>query len=527
MFSIRQLFTSLSILYVVILFSGMLLSRWLWFYPNELQLHLERQQHEIKSLSSLLTIVQQQLLEHTDDYATRQKTLDLMQLNASLSRQNIKDAFDLKTLNVNVMVLLDASRQPILAQQYEQNTAVDIRTEPRFQQWLQALQQQDAMFDGKSHTDSAYLEHLAYLLAASPIHTKDSSTPLGWIIFLQEMDDSLWKILGQITQLKITPSPELHTDPSFDLKRPLNIARTVHQRCLFDNSGHPTVCLELSHNTNKIPQFFDVGGLVLLMGFILVPIVLFAFFINQTMHPIHKAIHLFKRFDEQGEIQPINFEYWIPIKELREFKNSYNTLVAMALEQRQQLELLSNTDTLTEIPNRRAFDTHFASLWNRLKRHRQSVALVIVDIDFFKNYNDFYGHPQGDSALKLVARALASCARRADEIAARVGGEEFALMLYVDNEQELNGFKQRLFQAIDALKISHQKSETGTTLTVSAGIAWLKDSGSWLENYLASDWLETADIALYKAKRQGRNRAEVITINASHPFAPSEEDLPA
>jgi diguanylate cyclase (GGDEF)-like protein len=166
-----------------------------------------------------------------------------------------------------------------------------------------------------------------------------------------------------------------------------------------------------------------------------------------------------------------------------------------------QLLLLASLDGLTGLANRRSLDERFAQEWSRAMRQRSTLALIMVDIDHFKQFNDLYGHHAGDQCLQAVAAALKSEARRIHDLLARFGGEEFALLL---PNADLDGavlLAERLRAAVMELQIEHRGSTLGK-LTISLGCASLvPDSGAESETLL-----QLADAALYQAKRSGRNR---------------------
>jgi diguanylate cyclase (GGDEF)-like protein len=166
-----------------------------------------------------------------------------------------------------------------------------------------------------------------------------------------------------------------------------------------------------------------------------------------------------------------------------------------------RLAQLSELDGLTGIPNRRRFDDALAREWKRASRSGTSLALVMVDIDFFKLLNDRYGHPAGDECLKRVAGAMVTALRRPTDLAARVGGEEFAALLA---DTDLDGALQVAQSAADnvrALRIDHTSSPHGRA-TVSCGVAAVRPHGS----IAPLELLERADRALYRAKSDGRDR---------------------
>ncbi len=171
-------------------------------------------------------------------------------------------------------------------------------------------------------------------------------------------------------------------------------------------------------------------------------------------------------------------------------------------EANRALERMSRQDGLTGLANRRFLDTYLAAEMARARRSKKELALVLCDLDFFKPYNDHYGHPAGDESLRQVAQALRSVCRRAADLAARYGGEEFALVL---PETGLAGAKQvaeHVRRAVAGLKIRHEHSEVAKHLTVSIGVASvLPGNASKPESLVA-----IADRALYQAKKQGRDR---------------------
>jgi len=169
-----------------------------------------------------------------------------------------------------------------------------------------------------------------------------------------------------------------------------------------------------------------------------------------------------------------------------------------------QLEMLSRQDGLTGLANRRYFDAYLATELRRAVRSGEALSLVLIDIDYFKLYNDAYGHQGGDECLKRVAGSLQSVCQRAADLAARYGGEEFVLVLPNTGTDGARIVANALSAAIAALAIPHAQSKVNALLTLSQGIA-TAPPGRELKPELL---IEQADIALYRAKELGRNRAE-------------------
>jgi two-component system, cell cycle response regulator len=167
------------------------------------------------------------------------------------------------------------------------------------------------------------------------------------------------------------------------------------------------------------------------------------------------------------------------------------------------MKQLSTTDELTQIANRRSFNQIFAREWNRLRRDSQSIAVILSDIDFFKQYNDYYGHQAGDRCLQQIAQVLADSVRRSGEFVARYGGEEFVLVVANTTPEQVKTLTDRLHAQLHHCALNHDRSTISPYVTMSMGIA----IGIPTHDLSPEQALEYADAALYKAKSQGRNQS--------------------
>jgi len=176
------------------------------------------------------------------------------------------------------------------------------------------------------------------------------------------------------------------------------------------------------------------------------------------------------------------------------------------LEERLLIETASR-DALTGINNRRVFDELVERLWPQAIRERAPIALMLIDIDHFKAYNDYYGHQAGDECLRRVAWCLMRSARRPLDVTARYGGEEFAIVLYEARREHIDEVARVIRAGIDDLKIDHEASPLpNKRLTVSIGAACVQP----LNGRSHFGFIQLADEALYAAKEQGRNRVVVM-----------------
>ena len=178
--------------------------------------------------------------------------------------------------------------------------------------------------------------------------------------------------------------------------------------------------------------------------------------------------------------------------------------VKLHLNLKRKQELLEEyafIDALTEIPNRRRFDEILDREWRRAMRPPKNLSLIMLDIDHFKDFNDTYGHGQGDDCLKQVAKAMERSLRRASDFVARYGGEEFAVILPATTQEDACTMAGHIQTAVKALQIEHSASQVTSQVTLSMGIATVVPD----ESQTPDDLVAEADRQLYKAKTSGRD----------------------
>lgn len=207
---------------------------------------------------------------------------------------------------------------------------------------------------------------------------------------------------------------------------------------------------------------------------------------------IRDVVHVVR--DEAGQVQSlVGFMF-----DITERKKTEETLLTLQKE----LEELSFRDGLTGVANRRKFDAVYDEEWSEARRNVQPLSLIMFDVDFFKRYNDHYGHVEGDECLKRVAQVLSSAANRPRDFVARYGGEEFVLLLPASDEAAAKAVADRCRQAIFKAQIQHAASPISQLLTVSMGVGTIVPSG----NDDPVGFIDLVDRQLYRAKQGGRNR---------------------
>ena len=206
---------------------------------------------------------------------------------------------------------------------------------------------------------------------------------------------------------------------------------------------------------------------------------------------IRDVVHVVRK--EDGEVDSlIGFMF-----DISERKKTEEKLLSLQKE----LEALSFKDGLTGVANRRMFDSILEVEWANARRNNQPLSMIMLDIDYFKQYNDHYGHVQGDACLKRVGQALSSAATRSRDFFARFGGEEFVLVLPETDEKSAAKIAERCRSLIFKEQIPHAASQVSQVLTVSVGVGTIVPSHK--DESIA--FIEEVDRRLYQAKQSGRN----------------------
>mgnify|MGYP000988162682 FL=1 len=206
---------------------------------------------------------------------------------------------------------------------------------------------------------------------------------------------------------------------------------------------------------------------------------------------IRDVVHVVR--DAEGEVTAL-IGFMFDISERKKTEEE-------VLRLQKELEHLSYKDGLTDLPNRRMFDSVIELEWLNAKRYRHPLSLILMDIDFFKQYNDHYGHLQGDACLKQVAHVLGQAVTRSRDLIARFGGEEFVIVLPETDAVAARTIAERCQHLIQQANIPHQQSQVANILTISLGVNTIIPSQK--DDLFA--FIEKTDQQLYQAKQNGRN----------------------
>jgi len=250
----------------------------------------------------------------------------------------------------------------------------------------------------------------------------------------------------------------------------------------------------------RITKFLTTINLIILI----LTAIIVGILTNKLRIIIHKVEHVALKI---GEGNPPS-EYPKPIS--RELTNLVEIIAQMSEKitiQQEKLTQLSLVDALTGLGNRRKFDEALVYQWQLCSRCERPLSFLIIDIDYFKRYNDTLGHPAGDECLKQVAELLTQTVSRQTDILTRLGGEEFGILMPNTDKSGAGHIAQQIHDKINTVQFPHPDSSVASYLTVSMGLETLRPSDDTIP---MSDLFERADKALYQAKHEGRNRIKIF-----------------
>ena len=354
-------------------------------------------------------------------------------------------------------------------------------------------------------------------------HSDRSGDPVGVLVFVLKVRPGLIKSLQEISQLSLSSHmlnkrQKRQAIPMLAGKLYGETFTYKRQRIIENPSGEPVILLNIAHQHGEKPRLFDTTTLFTVALLALIPLSMLIFVNRYIVSPVTKSAQLIRRM--------VNTKYFhhltpsIKITEIKNLSDDFNQLISTVNEQRIALEELILTDALTHINNRRAFEQFIANSWLRMQRNHQPVELLMCDIDYFKPYNDNYGHQAGDNALREVAQALSKRINRSSDMVARYGGEEFALVLADSSTKNCEFVIKIVLETVRALNISHQHSKVSNRLTISIGAALSSDFSVVPLSTNYEQFIKAADDALYLAKERGRNRAVKVNF-----IAPSNKSV--
>lgn len=345
--------------------------------------------------------------------------------------------------------------------------------------------------------------------------TNNTGQQVGAIVFIRKVRPPFIKKLASVAQVDLTHS--IPTDGQF----PANLKKltgnlqgdtiaTTRRRVLLDINNEPLMLIDIKHYHKKLPVLMDRDILLTLLMFLLISL-LGLFIVNRYfIYPLIRGSEELNKMLVNNQLKPLKMSN--QFVELQVLIKGFNALFKQISEQNKELEKISKIDGLTQLSNRRAFDEIFDQLWDDAIKQDTTVSIMLVDVDFFKQFNDTYGHQTGDAALQKVAGVLNKLALLNQGMAARYGGEEFIILFNRLSEQQAVKISELLLKEIKSLQIDHTGSQINGYLTISIGCVCIPSSKIIEQNIQPKSVIKTADDLLYQAKKEGRDQFKQMSL---------------
>lgn len=352
----------------------------------------------------------------------------------------------------------------------------------------------------------------AVLVCWKPVQSSDhAGADVGTLVMGQLIDDSMLKriqdqsgstfeislLLSQINKEPLIPSASIESGKIEFSKKEPNILTTS----LYNLVGQPILKVRLQfsndvrHQGTKI--IWEVMRVLLLITLLtsLTLLVGVHFLVIRRLRTMETELNsIWSKGRWTGRLSIKGNK-----DEISQLGHAINRMLTLIRKQMLVLELNAHTDSLTQIANRRSFDQRLAIEMSLHKRNHTPLSVLILDVDYFKRYNDYYGHPAGDEVLKTVGKVLSQIACRPSDLPARIGGEEFAIILPATDLEGANFLAEKIKGQLESQQIPHANSLVSNYVTISIGVTTAGDEDG-------NAFMQRADKAVYNAKQAGRNR---------------------
>ncbi len=510
--NLKTLFWLAALFYAFVIGGSLLLYRLYIVFPAIEEATIDARMHNIKVMSASYLHERESLMNLNRDWARWNDTFEFVEnLNLAYIIENIKgNNFD--EFNIDAFAIINMKGETLYAINKENNVFTEIKQVQEISVDLDInhIINKNGQY-GIIRVQNKYGIYVSH-------HIQDSRqlhTPNGVLIYMRLLKSEFFNRIKLISNVSVKiEAPNNTTGTSYPHFDDFNITDIKdHYFFNFTNTrGDIIGQSKVTFPIDSSPKAFDSHTLVSILVLLTLPLFLSGltnFLILKPGIEISDKIHLMK---SSGNVFHLTQQSYI--KEVDDFLKTFNSLVDEINVYQQKLVNDSNTDGLTGIYNRKYFDLEYDKSWRVSTRSGGPLSIIMMDIDFFKKYNDHYGHLQGDIALKEVAATLSHVTRRAEDTLARYGGEEFVMISHAKNKQQLEDILSIILKSVTKLNIEHKKSSALNILTISCGACFIENNKAVMKD-LKLRALNTADEALYEAKENGRNQFIIRIFDGS------------
>ncbi|MBD0784881.1 diguanylate cyclase [Vibrio sp. Y2-5] len=501
--SVRWITVITAVSVVICFVTCYLAFKYLWAYDRQVAQAEELQREEIERVETVIDIAKLKLGDSIVDYAAWD---DMVEFIRSPNEEFIESGIGAHSYTsqlINGFFVFAADKTLVWgkALDAENNHLVD---DQRYTQYFSTIldqaEQRDTSFV-QAIVHFIVIDNEPYFAAASRVCNSDASgCDKGYIIFFKKLSEQFSKQVNKATGIQIDI---LVNGSNIQTLEP---SENISYITKLDYNAGSSVIIKIYHHV-KIPSFIVWQEVFALMAFSIMFYFINLLLAKSLVKPITNANLVLDKFQAQGGVIP-DESYFIS-KEMKGFARTINKIMNDLEASRRELRWQSEHDPLTELSNRRHLKSRLTALIN--DNHFSHIALYLVDVDFFKLYNDNLSHMDGDNALKAVAKVLEAVEYKGEKIVARFGGEEFCVVFASDVPINLNEYAQILKDAVSSLKISHPFIPVEGREYLSISIGGIQIDKPSIAYY--QEMFHQADQALYSAKRKGRDQYVVQQFN--------------
>ncbi|ENO8415644.1 diguanylate cyclase [Vibrio mimicus] len=493
-FSLRSL-TTLNALAVVVGFLMFYLTfKYFWSHDREVEQALQLQQAEVKRVETMVSLERKAMGASLADYAAwDEMAAFIASPNNAFIENNIGD-LSFTSQFLDGIFIFDPMKKLVWGKKYDSETDQSVSYDHLLADFAGILDQAQHLSTEGVSTTVRYMvvDEEPYLAATARVcNSEGTSCNQGYLIFIKKVRSQFAKVVEQATGVDIDVLTCANSEPLPKDEQDVSYLKQL------DYSGNSSVLLKINHQV-KHPPFIRSDEILALLFFSSVMYVVNLWVVVTLIKPITAANQVLQQFKTSGGKMP-DASTFISA-EMKEFASTINHIVTQLDESQQVLRWQSEHDPLTRISNRRYLEKQLKGYLS--DRPCRYLVLYLIDIDYFKPFNDNFGHLAGDEALCSVAQALQAIEFDGEKIVTRFGGEEFCVVLASDSELDAEQFAQQIHTKVAELAIANPKDSDFQYLTVSIGGVYAISPR--MDAYLSL--FHQADMALYEAKESGRNR---------------------
>ena len=517
---------------IVVLFTAVIFSyRFFIQIPQLEATMLKLSERELNSMIFAIKRINKPMVTLNYDYAVWDETFEYVQQPTSahslryLVENFLNDTF--VRLEIDGIFILNSQAELLYSKGYHHKNKHDLSFNfHQFESFPENRVLINTPYNGKKvfpKTGVLSTQSGPALYSSTPILLSDKSLASnGFLVFVRLINQ---EVIDEISLFTATPvvmtsinsETEAGELKDWDSEVKLTQISPYTQRVIRNTKGEAILKLTLYHTNSQAPSIWGVGMISLIFAMIVLLITVYLLLAGFIIRPVQRLARNIKAMDKKQKYKELPKNYIIT--ELRKISFHFNALMGTVQRQNTLLRHQVYVDELTQIANRRAFELHLETQIQLLKRQNIGFTLILADIDYFKKYNDTLGHLAGDEALKEVAILLEQHFKRAEDMCARFGGEEF-IMLYSDIPfAPLERKLSEILQSLQQRALPHPSSEVSDYITVSFGVCQVLPMPNHAyqgNNFITGKQItEMADKALYQAKENGRNQYYKVTITAN------------